>query len=181
MEKVKGMTDEELVLLSLGNDKEAFGELVLRYYKGVYSFIFLRVGEAMAADLVQESFLKAYQSLRGCKDPRGFSRWLFTIARNVCRRYKRDEVRHRRALCLRPTNCHEVSTVDQVIRKETLQRLYQGLSLLPQDQQLVLTLKHKQRLTCRQIAEYMGKPLGTITSLLSRACENLRKRLGSVY
>ena len=73
----------QLVERSLDGDIESFGELVKEYRQTVHAFCYYRIGDFQnAQDLVQETFLKAYLSLKQLRDPDRFSSWLYRIATN---------------------------------------------------------------------------------------------------
>ena len=77
-------SDEALVRKSMIGDRASFEELVRRTARLVFSRVFLEVGDVhRAEDLVQETFLIAWRSIRQVSEPSGFRSWLFTIAHSV--------------------------------------------------------------------------------------------------
>lgn len=76
--------DAELVLRVLNDDRAAFAELVTRYQGPLY-----RQGRGMgfdhdvAVDLVQDTFVRAWERLADCRDPAAFRPWLFRVFRNL--------------------------------------------------------------------------------------------------
>jgi len=82
---IEGRTDEELVKLVLGGDRDCFAVLVDRYKRGITNFIGASVrGQSDVADLSQETFLRAYAHLGTFNPSLGrFSTWIYHIARNV--------------------------------------------------------------------------------------------------
>ena len=74
-------SDGELVARSLRGESAAFGDLYDRYFSAVYDFLHrtMRNSEE-AADLTQETFLRAMESLGSLANPAAFKSWLFTIA-----------------------------------------------------------------------------------------------------
>jgi RNA polymerase sigma-70 factor (ECF subfamily) len=77
--------DPELVRRTLGGDREAFAALYDRHAGLVRT---IAAGPA-AADVVQETFLRAFRSLRTLRDPARFAAWLAGIARQVVREGRR--------------------------------------------------------------------------------------------
>jgi RNA polymerase sigma factor (sigma-70 family) len=76
--------DAELVRLSIGGDKAAFAELYERYFDNVYDFLVRMVKDREeAADLAQDTFMRAMNSLPSLAKGGSFKSWLFTIARNT--------------------------------------------------------------------------------------------------
>ncbi len=87
--------DAELALRARGGDREAYAVLYNRYFQGIYDFAFRTVRDpAKAADVVQNTFIKAWQSMKRGSGGESFKAWLFTIARNNAI----DELRHYKRL-----------------------------------------------------------------------------------
>ena len=79
-------TDAELAQATLEGSEEAFGELVDRYRRPLFSLIVRMVREGtIAEDLCQETFVKAYEKLPSLEAPDKFRSWLFAIAANRMR------------------------------------------------------------------------------------------------
>lgn len=76
---------------TLAGNRNAFGWLVKRYERPVYHFLLAYTAHPEAAqDLTQESFLKAYERLPTLQDPKKFAGWLWGIARNLSRTWRRS-------------------------------------------------------------------------------------------
>jgi RNA polymerase sigma factor (sigma-70 family) len=77
-------TDEVLVARATAGDQAAFAELYERYFDRIYDFLTRLVRDrAEAADLAQDTFIKAIGGLSGLSSGTSFKSWLFTIARNT--------------------------------------------------------------------------------------------------
>ena len=91
------MTREEeaqIVQQVLQGDVNAFEDLVTEYEKNVYSLTLRMTGNAEdAADMTQETFIKAYNSLSAFRGDSKFSVWLYRIATNVCLDFLRSRSR----------------------------------------------------------------------------------------
>src|SRR5580704_10311761 len=69
---------------------DAFHQLTVRYYRPVAAFILKRVQRPdLVEDLVQETFLEAFQAVKAGRGPQHFSSWLFGIAHNRCGKWLR--------------------------------------------------------------------------------------------
>src|SRR5205823_12041295 len=78
-------------------DRASFEELVRWTARLVFSRVFLEVGDVhRSEDLVQETFLVAWRSIRQVNEPTGFRSWLFTIAHSVVVDAARRESRKKR-------------------------------------------------------------------------------------
>ncbi|MDQ3702587.1 MAG: sigma-70 family RNA polymerase sigma factor, partial [Chloroflexota bacterium] len=129
-------------------DHRAFGALVDRQYEPVRRYITRIVGDAeVAADIAQETFLRAYQALPGLADDSNVGAWLFRIATNLSRQH----LRHRRLICWSRLEAHHApsrSLEDDVARRDRVRR---ALARLPLDQRICLLLYAWTGYTCAEI------------------------------
>lgn len=176
--------DASLVERCLCGDKEAFHELASHYYRAVCAFLLKRVGRAdLVEDLAQETFLEAFRALPSLGRPERFASWLFGIARNRHGKW----VRRARPKLFSAVDPPEVAVrfvSDQEELEEQqrlLSHLENGVQALSEEARQVLDLKHREGKTCEQIAVLLGRPVGTVKSLLSRAYKSLRERLQPEY
>lgn len=79
-----------LVRMAKAGDREAFCRLVEFYEKSIFRLVYYRTYSQMdSEDLSQEIFLKAFEKLSNLREPRHFRQWLFKIALNRVRDFKR--------------------------------------------------------------------------------------------
>lgn len=181
------MTREQetaIVRKVLGGDANAFETLVLEYEKNVYNIALRMTGNSEdAADMTQEAFIKAYNSLQSFRGDSKFSVWLYRIVSNVCLDFLRSRNR-------RPTVSLSVEDDDGedaqldvadesqspellLDRKLTRESVRRGLDSLPPDYRQILLLREIQGLSYDEIAQALGLEVGTVKSRIFRA----RKRL----
>jgi RNA polymerase sigma-70 factor (ECF subfamily) len=174
--------DAELVARFLRGDTAAFQTLAVRYYRPVGGFLYKRVPQPdVVEDLVQETFLEAFRSLRGGRRPEHFSSWLFAIAHHCCGKW----LRRKRPILFATGEPPDVPTTlaPEAAREEfeeqekLLAALDAGLAGLPPEARRLVEMKHREGKTCQQIAADLGRPVGTVKSLLSRTYKALRDRL----
>jgi RNA polymerase sigma factor (sigma-70 family) len=92
-------SDGTLVLGVRNGDKSAFAELYDRRARLIRAICYDATRDVhAAADLTQEVFLRAYRNLGKLHDPQRFAAWLVGIARQVCREWRRQKLRHERRL-----------------------------------------------------------------------------------
>src|SRR5207302_8711469 len=94
------MTDAEIALVRCAKegDRAAFEGLVRRTSRLVFARLYLETGDThRAEDLLQETWLRAYRSLRGLNFPGKLRPWLLTLAQNVFHDDARGATRHKRA------------------------------------------------------------------------------------
>lgn len=181
------MTREQeaaIVRKVLGGDANAFETLVLEYEKNVYNIALRMTGNGEdAADMTQEAFIKAYNSLQSFRGDSKFSVWLYRIVSNVCLDFLRSKNR-------RPTVSLSVEDDDGedaqldvadesqspellLDRKLTRDSVRRGLDSLPPDYRQILLLREIQGLSYDEIAQALSLEVGTVKSRIFRA----RKRL----
>ncbi len=174
--------ERELVERALGGDAGAFQALAGRYYRPVAAFLLRRINQSdVVEDLVQETFLEAFRALREGRRPEHFTSWLFGIAHNRAGRW----LRKRRPVLFDPADPPATPAVlpelaaraEQEELEQRLAALDDELAGLPDELRQLLEMKHRRGLTCEQMARELGRPTGTIKSLLSRTYRLLRQRL----
>ncbi len=176
-------TDTALVLRARDGDRAAFEELVRRTSRLVFARLYLDTGRSdRVDDLVQETFLLAYRSLRGLSNPGGFRPWLLTIAHNVLIDDSRRLARQKRAAPAADTPvsavfAKEPSPDESAERGELRQRVLAVLRALPEEYRLPLTLRYLTGADYDTISEQLGLTNGSLRGLLHRGLKMLRDRL----
>ena len=182
----KEPTTAELVEAAQGGDKEAFGELVKRYYALIFSLVYsiLKIREA-AEDMVQEVFTKAWEKLDQVKKPGSFQAWLVKIAARMARKKPRQRDKPGNGLVsLDHPDQHglqilfpEQSPLDRVLQGERNKELWDALETLNERERLVLTLRYFGEMSYRQIGEELGITANNVGQIRLRALKKLRKEL----
>jgi RNA polymerase sigma-70 factor (ECF subfamily) len=167
-------TDAELVLAVLDGDKQAFGVLVKRYERPVRAVALDVLGDYhLAADVSQEAFVSAYKKLAGLRKPKAFGPWLMKITR----RCALDSLRRR------PKETQLEAKIVTVVEgpngqlDQDKQRLLAALSKLPKSEKQVVVLRYLGDNSVKDVADIVGRSVGTVTKQLSRAHKHLRKML----
>jgi len=172
-----GPEDGDLVTMTLGGNPDAFATLVERYDRAVYHLAYRTLHDVEEArDVAQESFFKAFRSLRTFKPGAKFSTWIFAIAYHACcdrlnrrKRYSNEELPERADASAGPEH--------QAIAGDDARRLRAAIDALPEKYRSVITLYHLQGKQYEEIAQVLGLPMGTVKTHLFRAKEHLRKLL----
>lgn len=181
------MTDEQLAEQSAHGDDDAFQEIVHRYLKPIYRFVFQYAHtDDDTEDIVQDTFLKAWKHIKRYKKGRPFKPWIFTIARNTAL----DALKKKR-----PSSFSSLSDGnDDVQFEDTLQdtellpdelferaeiteELSEILSNLHPDHQSVLTLYYHEGLTFEEISQTIDRPMNTVKSWHRRALIRIRDHM----
>lgn len=170
-----------LVDLARRGDAEAFGALYDHYNAAVYRFVIYRVGtEALAQDLVSETFFRALRSMSSFQwQGKDFGAWLMTIARNlIADHYKSG--RTRLETTTDDFSDHQ-GVIDgpeaEVLAGLTCDILRSALNNLPREQHECLVLRFLVGHSIAETAEALGRSEGAVKQLQLRAIRNLAKLL----
>ncbi len=174
---------ETLIARARRDDPEAFRLLFERYSRPVISFVYDMVGErALAEDLTQETFVRAYRHLNALREESKFSTWLFSIAKNVAREHLRSAERRSTKVDLDDETVRELpdgalTPVGELLDKELNAVVRHALGALDEDKRMVFTLKVFQQRSYEEIAEITGFSLPKVKTDLHRARAEMRRRI----
>ncbi|MCC7492190.1 MAG: sigma-70 family RNA polymerase sigma factor [Fimbriimonadaceae bacterium] len=165
-----------LVAQARAGDRAAQRQLFEQWQRPIYGYLRQMVrDDELAADLTQETFVKALRNLPRLSDPEAFRSWLFRIAVNL--------VRDRRSTVVEPLEAAG-EPVDpqgepsrQVLRDELRAAVDQAVAQLSAEHREVVVLHHLQGLDLPAISRLLRLPAGTVKSRLARARDVLRRKL----
>lgn len=175
--------DHRLISECLGGRIDAFGELVCKHQNRLYNTVLRLVGDAEdARDVLQDTFLSAYQSLHTFKGGSQFFTWLYRIAINTAITLKR---KRRAIISLTPGGdgqpAHELADDSDSNRPghnlemaEQERKVQDALARLSPEHRVVLILKDLDAKKYEEMAEILDVPIGTVRSRLHRARLELR-------
>jgi RNA polymerase sigma-70 factor, ECF subfamily len=166
------LSDGECVQRSRDGSPEDFRLLVQRYQRPLFAYLSVRIGGQLEAEeIAQESFVRAFLSLKKLRQPDSFYAWLLGIAGRVLKEnfralQRRDE---------------EHTVVEDFVADEsegaTEYPLDEAIAALPETYRRVILLRYYEGLSCQEVATRLEVPLGTVTKTLSRAYSLLREEL----
>ena len=167
-------TDAELVNAVLDGEKQAFAVLVKRYERPVRAVALDVLGDYhSAADVSQEAFVKAYEQLAGLRKHEAFGPWLMKITRRCALDSARRKLKEPR---LDIKAAAVIENPDGQL-DEDKQRLLAAVVKLPKSEKQVVMLRYFGENSVKDIAEIVGRNVGTVTKQLSRAHKRLRNIL----
>ena len=167
-------TDVELVNAVLNGEKQAFAVLVKRYERPVRAVALDVLGDYhLAADISQEAFIKAYEQLGGLRKPEAFGPWLMKIAHRCSLETARRKLKESR---VEMKAAELIENPDGQLDEEK-QRLLAAIVRLPRSEKQVIMLRYLGDNSVKDVAEIVGRSVGTVTKQLSRAHKRLRKIL----
>ena len=181
---MKGHSDAELIAAVVAGDVEAFSDLIRRHQDTCVRYAVRMLGSRVDADdALQSAFMRAFRSLRSCREPDRFGGWLNQIVINECRTYASR--RRQRELRFTPaTNAIERAVAPGSEPEEDTDRgghIETALGMLPADQREAFLLKHVEELSYEEMAEMTGVSVSALKMRVKRACDGLRDLLQGVY
>ena len=170
------MDDLSAIQKCLAGDWEAFRHLVEKYQARALGHALAIVGAREdALDAVQEAFLDVFQALGRFDTGRQFYPWLYAILRNRCFKLLASRKRLEVSSLEQSEIQTEILAPASSLSPEELLGLEQALlALSPEDRELI-TLKHLDGLSYRELAEMLGVAEGTVMSRLYYARRRLRE------
>lgn len=174
--------DEDLVLASLGGDRDAFGQIVERYQRLLCSLAYSAVGNlSESEDIAQEAFLTAWQKMADLKDPAKLRPWLCGIVRFKASRSRRQDAREpvSGADELDALNEHtdnETSIPDNTIREEEQAILWHSLEQIPAKYREPLVLYYREHQSIEHVAVELDMKEDAVKQRLSRGRKMLKEQ-----
>ena len=175
--------DPELARRLKNRDPNAMAELYDRYGRITFALIFRVVrNEAVAEDLVQETFLRVWNRVHGFDHEKGaLGPWVLAVARNRAIDYLRsvDGRMAQSAFELEKLEqpalfCDLENSIMNMDRVKALRGAFQKLTA---NQRLVLELAYYEGLSQTEMADRLKQPLGTVKTWVRTALKNLRDEL----
>jgi RNA polymerase sigma factor (sigma-70 family) len=172
------LNDADLVARVLvKDDHHAFAELVRNHQSAVRGLLrqLTRGDLALADDLAQETFLRAYKNLRSFRGEAKFSTWLYRIGYNC---FREDARKRKELVGIDETQLEaeqDPQTVDPALRHD----LMHALQLLPLHERSAILLCCQNGLSHDEAARVLDIPLGTVKTNVLRGREKLKKMLAA--
>ena len=186
MKNYVGYTDEQLALLYVEGDNEAFDELLSRNQKDIYSYILFFVhNPEIANDIFQETFVKVISKLQEGRytDSGKFSYWVKRIAHNIII----DTYRHQKSShIVEPTKDNDLSILssndlmdinreNELVNSQVAVDLKKMMESLSEPQRVVVHLRFFHNLSFKEIAEQTGVSINTSLGRMRYALINMRR------
>ncbi len=183
MGKLQKLTDEQAVEYIRTKDREGYREIVARYQDKLmrYANYLVYYNNMEAADIVQNSFIKAFINLNSFDTRKKFSSWIYRIVHNEA---MNAVARHRNELPILEGVDFEDggSIIDNLSKEEVRARVNKCLSLLPPLYREPLVLFFIEEKSYEEISDILRLPTGTVGTRISRAktlmekiCQTIQK------
>lgn len=176
------MTEAELILAAQRGDDDAFESLVRLYEKRVFALALRMCGNSEdAAEISQEVFLSAWQSLKFFRRESSFSTWLYRLTSNASIDLLRKQKRPTLSIEDEELNIDlpdSSPTPEEALERSALrEEVEKGLQALSPDHRQVLVLREMHQLSYNEIADTLQMDVGTVKSRICRGRKQLRKIL----
>jgi len=171
------LSDEAVVALVARGDEIALGELYDRYGGPAYSLARRVLRDAsLAEDAVQEAFLLIWRGAdRFMPERAKAASWIMTIVHRRAVDLVRREQRRRSDVLPEELPSSDASAEDAVWLRLERENVQRALGQLPDQQRETLELAYYGGFTQSELAERLGRPIGTIKSQMFTALANLRR------
>lgn len=181
------MDDETLAMTAAQGDQNAFGILFEKYKRYVYTIAWkITLNEEDALDATQTVFLRLLEKIGSFQARSSFRSWLAALTANETVNLLRSSKRNR-TISMDPRDISQVadtgsrcSAADPRNILDTKQKcslVEKSMSILTPQQRAILTLRMKEDMQPKQIAEYLGLPSSQVRSQLCWAISRIRKTL----
>jgi RNA polymerase sigma-70 factor (ECF subfamily) len=163
--------------------RQKYEQWVRLYAPDLYRYAYRLTGKTqIAEDLVQETFFEAWRSIASQKGPSKARAWLFQILRYRHAHYLRDTLRHRQTTSLDQNEDNHPADafrppLEKLATEDALQLALDKLSPIIRETVLMVFVEGR---TCRETAQSLRIPLGTVLSRLDNARRSLRVMLNDI-
>lgn len=180
--------DQLLITRVLEGDKRSFEELMEKYNKRIYSYVYRMVrNEETAIELTQEFFLKIYNVLNKYNFEYKFTTWAYRICYNLVVDYLRknshkidslesDSVNEKRMV--ENDNYIKENAESNLENEQIGEYLWSVVGKIPEKYKSLILLRYVENLKYEDIAKITNIPVGTVKNRIFKAKEILRKEMG---
>lgn len=178
MEENREQKLEELIKKARDGDRKVFTEIFILIRNDLYKLAKAKVKkEEDIEDIVQETMIQAYISIRRLKSPQAFKKWITKIIMNKCKQYfKRKEKRE----------LNVDTEIFDYIEKEKKERnplestenaidFHLLLQNLEEKEKIIILLFYNQKYTTKEISDVLGINENTVKTKLTRAKRKIKK------
>ena len=173
------LDDNALMLRARAGDDQAFDLLVARHTARLYRLARrMSQDRAEAEEIVQETWVRAWQALDRYRANRPLFPWLARIAVNLARdawRRHQPETFSDLAAEVEALPAEDAAPEAAALASANLERLAEGVARLRPEYRAVIALRYEGGLTYAEIAQALGVPLNTVRTHLRRAKAELRR------
>lgn len=168
--------EDRLLLLMKDGDQDAFRRLYELTAKGIYSYALSILKHPQdAEEVMQDTYLTAWNQVEQYKTEGKPMAWLLTIARNLCYMRLRKQREHPQISYEELEEETPGELCAQIESAPEKQMLLEALAVLSEEERKIVLLHDAGEMKHREIAQYLGCPLSTVLSKYRRALKKLQR------
>lgn len=172
------MDEQDLISKVKKGDGAAFEIIVRLHYRGAYNLALRFMKDHGGADdVVQDSFVKAFNAIESFRGDSSFKSWLFRIVSNTAKNALRSRHERNRADFEEADLGGAKADFSGLERAQTSEILRAAIGQLPERQRLALELRIFEDMSFKEVAEVMESPFDTAKANFRHAVLNLKKIL----
>ncbi|MEN9790884.1 MAG: hypothetical protein RLZZ63_542 [Gemmatimonadota bacterium] len=171
-------TDAALITRWLSGDQRAATALVERHAQSVARFVVSLGERERTEELVQDTFVRAFQAIETFRSDSLFRTWLFTIAKRLVLDHRRRERRRRDDVELQEDHLVvSFDALDGMVVDERMQQMRKAMHGLSPMQRKVFTLRVTEGLPYDEIAQMVGSSAGACRVHYHNALKTIKERV----
>jgi RNA polymerase sigma-70 factor (ECF subfamily) len=175
-------TVSTLVTRVRDGDLDAFAGLMARFRPQFSRYAWQMLGNREEAEeALQDTFVRAFRAIAGCRDPERFGAWAFAILVNRCRSARRRMLRRAEVLTSDEGAIEDASVPHPEGDDAWREEIQRALSALPAAQREAFLLKHVEGLSYEEMASLSGVGIPALKMRVLRACDALRRELEGAF
>jgi len=162
--------------------KSQYESIICENYKQIYRLlVYLANDSSIAEDLTQETFLRAWASLKDFKEKSSVSTWLNRIAYNAFIDSIRKQKKFENASPGPGDSNSQVipSPLQTLLGNETSKSLYAAINKLGQEEKYMIVLHYIQGFSFSEMSGILVEPVGTVKWRTNQALQKIRGHLGN--
>jgi RNA polymerase sigma-70 factor (ECF subfamily) len=177
------ISDKELIVQILDGEKNLFEQIMRKYNQRLFRISMSIINNsADAEEVMQTSYIKAYEHLRDFQHKSSFSTWLIRIVINESLRKKHTNQRVRELTdSENNVESRNESPLQKVMNKELQSILEKSLNQLPEKYRLVFIMREVENMSTSETMDCLNITESNVKIRLSRAKELLRRSLSEFY
>ena len=186
MKALSDLPDNQLIIMFRNGSENAFNMLFGRHKNELYSVILFYVKDTyLAEDILQDVFIRVIRSIKsGIYNEQGkFLPWALRVSYNLCLDHMRQAKRKPTFL----TDDYARWAIDgddsgaenRMIRQQSEERMKYIMESLPEDQKMVITYRHFEDMSFKEIAQAMNTSVNTALGRMRYGMNNLRKLINT--
>src|SRR5690625_2397634 len=169
--------------------RDLFREIYDQYHQDLYRFIFYMVKDQhLTEDLIQDVYIKVFQSYENFRGRSSEKTWIFSIARHVTIDYFRKQGRRKKVI----QSSLSIDENDDFISdrqplpeeileaKEDIKQLYHLLDECTEDQKMVILLRYIQELSIKETADVLNWSTSKVKTTQHRGINFLKKKMNEL-